>query len=177
MISRDYAMQMAAYNRWMNEQLYACVAQLAPTEQHAERGAFFGSLHGTLNHILLGDTLWLQRFAQHPAAFPALQPLTTLPRPVHLRQQLADNFDELQRQRRALDDIIEQWCAQLTPAALAQPLCYHSLQNQPACKDFAALIVHFFNHQTHHRGQASTLLSQLGVDIGATDLLLLLPNR
>lgn len=176
MISVDYVRQMAAYNQWMNDKLYAAAASLPPALLDAADGSFFGSISGTLHHLLVGDTIWLQRFAAHPAAFAALQPLLAEPAPPRLDSRVADDLPALRVRRQQLDAIITQWSAALTPAALSLPLSYRNMRGETHSKPFAALIVHFFNHQSHHRGQASTQLYRQGADIGVTDLLALLPD-
>ena len=75
---------MADYNQWMNARMYAAAASLSPEELRRERGAFFGSLLGTLNHVMVGDTLWLQRYAKHPAGFPLLDPVLAITPPASL---------------------------------------------------------------------------------------------
>ena len=167
---------LARYNADMNRQLYDAAARLPPGELTADRGAFFGSMAGTLNHLLAGDTLWLQRFASHPAAFPALAPVRALPAPAGLTHHFSDDLAALRRQREQLDAVILDWSTQLTGADLAHRFEYRSSRGDVYRKHFGALLLHFFNHQTHHRGQASTLLSQAGIDLGVTDLVAWLPD-
>ncbi len=168
---------MAQYNEWMNDKLYAAAAQLAPEQLMEDKGAFFGSLIGTLNHIVAGDTIWLRRFATHPAAFPALLPVLELPAPSGLTATFSNDLAALAAHRSWLDGIITQWVGQLDDGALQHVLHYKSTKGVASNKRFASLVLHFFNHQTHHRGQASTLLSQAGIDIGVTDLLMCIPNE
>jgi uncharacterized damage-inducible protein DinB len=167
---------LAQYNGWMNDKLYAAAAQLSPEQLLEDKGAFFGSLLGTLNHIVAGDTIWLQRFATHPAAFAALQPLRELATPGGLTATFSTDLAALAAHRSWLDAIIAAWVAALTDADLQHVLHYKNTKGVASQKRFASLVLHFFNHQTHHRGQASTLLSQAGIDLGVTDLLLCIPN-
>lgn len=167
---------LARYNESMNRKLYAAAARLTDEEVCAERGAFFGSILGTLNHLVAGDTIWLMRFALHPAGFRALEPLRAAPIPADLRKSYGDSLSELRTQRVRLDDMILALAEALRPADLEQVLAYRNSRGLPFNKHFGSLLLHFFNHQTHHRGQASTLLSQAGVDIGVTDLLVLIPD-
>lgn len=171
------AVLMADYNRWMNGQLYDAAGTLAPEEVVRERGAFFGSLLGTLNHLVVADTIWLQRFARHQGGFAALAPLASVPTPASLRQPMAYELGALRGQRARLDDLIVAWAAELTPERLAGDFTYTSTVGVASRRSFAALVQHFFNHQTHHRGQATTLLSQAGVDVGVTDLLARIANE
>lgn len=173
---RAHVRQMAEYNRWMNERLYAAAATLDEAAIHADRGAFFGSLFGTLNHLVVADTLWLKRFATHPTGFTALAPLAHEAAPTALDQPMADTLAALSGHRAWLDAIIADWAALLTEADLDVALAYRNTKGVAATRNFFALLMHFFNHQTHHRGQATTLLSQAGVDIGGTDLLLRIPE-
>ncbi|NWK78870.1 DinB family protein [Aquitalea sp. LB_tupeE] len=166
----------ARYNQWMNDKLYQAAARLPAAVLQQDNGAFFGSLFGTLNHIVVGDTLWLQRFARHPAAFAALQPVLEIPRPASLDGLLFDQLAELAARRQLLDEVIIQLCSALEDSDLDQPLAYHNTRGIAQCKNFHALLLHFFNHQTHHRGQATTLLSQLGEDVGVTDLIALIDD-
>lgn len=170
------AVLMAAYNRWMNDRMYEAAGKLDAAELAADRKAFFGSILGTLNHIAVADTIWLQRFARHPARFAALQALSDAPRPSSLREPLAGNLADLRACRQRLDDVIVRWADELAPEHLAVKFSYTSTAGAAFTKEFGALLQHFFNHQTHHRGQASTLLFQAGVDVGVTDLVALVPN-
>ena len=167
---------LATYNAGMNRKLYAAAAQLPHAEHVADRGAFFGSLLGTMNHLIAGDTIWLTRFAQHPAAFPALAALRGQAAPSNLTQPYGDDLAALLAHRNRLDGMIDALVAQLRQEEIDQPLEYRNSRGIVYRKHFGTLLLHFFNHQTHHRGQASTLLSQAGIDIGVTDLLELVPD-
>ncbi|MGC5703808.1 DinB family protein [Pseudomonas sp. NFXW11] len=167
---------LAHYNQWMNAKLYQAAMTLPDAQVALERQAFFGSILGTLNHLLVGDTLWLKRFAQHPSQHPALAPLQQVANPQDLKTLLYPDIRQLWQQRQWLDQLILDFSQSLSAAELDSSLPYHNTQGVAAERNLFALLVHFFNHQTHHRGQASTLLSQAGVDIGSTDLLALIPN-
>jgi uncharacterized damage-inducible protein DinB len=151
---------MAAYNRWMNDKLYAACAEIGDAERKADRKAFFKSIHGTLNHILLADRVWFGRFIGKPVTFKSLD------------QELYVDFAALRAERGATDQDIEGWAQGLTDEQLAGKLRFTSmLRPEPMEFDLWVLVAHFFNHQTHHRGQVTALLSQLGCDYGVTDLL------
>jgi uncharacterized damage-inducible protein DinB len=167
---------MAEYNRWMNERMYEAAATLDAEAVSANKGAYFGSILGTLNHIAVADTIWLHRFAQHEASFPSLSALSEFPQPSSLSQSLAPGLEELRGYRRGLDALIERWAAELTPEHLSATIAYGNMAGVRSSRNFGALLQHFFNHQTHHRGQASTLLFQSGVDVGVTDLLAVIPR-
>ena len=166
----------ARYNQWMNDKLYQAASRLPASSLHQECGAFFGSLFGTLNHIVVGDILWLQRYRQHPAGFTALQPLQDIAVPSALNGLLFDALPALYTRRQWLDGIIITLCEALQEADLEQALAYHNTRGIAQRKNFHALLLHLFNHQTHHRGQATTLLSQLGEDVGVTDLIALIDD-
>lgn len=162
---------MAEYNRWMNERVYEAAAKLDHATLIADKGAFFGSILATLNHIAVADSIWLHRFAQHPASFSALGAIDAFPQPTSLTQSLAPDLAALRHYRQQLDALVEHWVAELTAEHLAADITYANLAGVGTHKNFSLLLQHFFNHQTHHRGQVTTLLFQAGVDVGATDLL------
>ncbi len=167
---------MSHYNQWMNHKLYATTGQLSDDVLTINQGAFFKSILGTLNHSMVGDLIWLKRFANHPATHSALDYVRDIETPTSLSQVLYTNFSELSDKRKQLDQVIIDWCLQLSNNDLVLSLSYHNAKGQPATKNCGNLILHFFNHQTHHRGQVTTLLSQSGLDVGVTDLLALIPN-
>jgi uncharacterized damage-inducible protein DinB len=159
-MNSDWARTLAAYNRWMNERLYALCAELSDENRKRDCGAFFKSIHGLLNHGLLGDRLWLGRFLGRP--FPVRS----------LDQELYAGFPELRAERARTDSEIDAWVASLGPDDFAGTLHYTSVVNSaPRSIPFWVAATHFFNHQTHHRGQLTTLLMQAGVDPGVTDLI------
>jgi uncharacterized damage-inducible protein DinB len=151
---------LAAYNAWMNDKLYSVCAALSDEDRKRDRGAFFKSIHGTLNHLLLADSVWMGRFEGKPFAMRSLD------------QELYSSFDELRAQRREMDARIERWASGLTEAGLDAKLEFTSaITKQTHRPTVWKVVMHFFNHQTHHRGQLTTLLSQNGLDYGSTDLL------
>lgn len=166
---------MAEYNAWMNAKVYGTAARLSAEEIARERGAFFGSILGTLSHLMVADTIWLKRFAEHPARPGALEPLRSAPLPQRLDERPFEDLPALRAHREAMDAVIREWATTLTEDDMAMPLRYTNLRGQTFEHETFALLMHFFNHQTHHRGQVTTLLSQAGEDVGATDLLVLIP--
>jgi uncharacterized damage-inducible protein DinB len=176
-----HAAMMARYNTWMNDKVYAVAARLPDEEVMRERGAFFGSIFGTLMHLVVADTIWLRRFALLPARRAvhgaALAPLLDVPTPQRLDAQPYSDLPALTARRRELDAIIEAWATTLGEDDLSSVLHYTDTRGQPFARELMPLLMHFFNHQTHHRGQATTLLSQAGQDVGVTDLLALIPVR
>ncbi|WP_347989733.1 DinB family protein [Methylomonas sp. AM2-LC] len=173
----DHIILMASYNTEMNAKLYAAAAQISAEEIQADKGAYFTSILGTLNHIVVADTVWLKRFAAHPSQHLSLAPMQALPSPERLDQLLFTDLPSLTEHRHWLDGVINAWAKSLTEADLSHVLHYANMKGIAANKNFFSLVMHFFNHQTHHRGQATTLLSQQGIDVGVTDLLELIPNQ
>lgn len=157
--SPEYFQLMAEYNRWQNQKVYAACARLSDEDRKKDLGAFFKSLHGTLNHLLLADHIWMGRFLERPYDFKSLD------------QELYADFSNLTNSREAMDREILNWVATLNEEKLGSLLTYQSkMAKQPKTLPFWLCAVHMFNHQTHHRGQATTLLFQLGQDVGITDL-------
>jgi uncharacterized damage-inducible protein DinB len=158
----EEARLLAEYNAWMNGKLYAACATLSDEDRKRDRGAFFRSIHGTLNHVLLADSVWMGRFDGTPFAFNALD------------QELFASFDELRERRIEMDQRIERWARGLTDAALGARFEFTSkITKRTHAPTLWRVVLHFFNHQTHHRGQLTTLLSQARVDYGVTDLFLM----
>jgi uncharacterized damage-inducible protein DinB len=158
-ISREWCLTMARYNAWMNERLYALVASVPDEERRRDRGAFFGSIHATLDHIVYADLAFLSRFTGDP---PEVLPLGVVLHPA---------FDALRSVRTQLDARILDWCGAVDADWLGAELGYTSkVDGLHRVKPRWLLVTHLFNHQTHHRGQVLTLLSQAGLDVGSTDL-------
>lgn len=155
-----HARRMARYNRWMNEKLYACCAQLTDAQRKEDVGAFFKSIHGTLNHLLLADRVWMGRFTGAPFAVRSLA------------QELYADFDELRAERARTDGEVVAWSERLRAEDLDGILEYTSIVSPaPRRIGIGLAVTHFFNHQTHHRGQVTALLMQRGIDPGVTDLM------
>ena len=168
---------MAEYNEWMNDKLYEAAMTLSDEELIANRNAFFGSILGTLNHLVVGDTLWLKRFATHPAKYSELVFLNEISMPTRLDELLFEDIRSLSKHRVMLDNKIKQWADSISESDLDQVLAYTTMEGKAAQKKFYTLLINLFNHQTHHRGQTTTLLTQANVDVGITDLLAIVPNE
>ncbi len=173
----DHICLMAKYNGWMNAKLHQAAMSLSSEALILDRNAFFGSILGTLNHLAVSDTIWLKRFATHPANYFVLDPVRALPTPTSLDQLLHADIHSLSSCRRSLDQIITEWTAAIADCDLDHVLHYANSKGIVGDRNFFSLVMHFFNHQTHHRGQATALLSQAGVDVGVTDLVALIPNE
>ncbi|MBF5056418.1 DinB family protein [Alcanivorax sp. 521-1] len=157
---REHYARLARYNHWQNGQILNACAALDDAERKADRGLFFRSIHGTLNHLLLTDRMWLGRFIGTP--FPARS----------LAQELYADFDTLRRERRLTDRALADYTATLEEDQLAGDVHYVSASTgQSHRRPLGLCLTHLFNHQTHHRGQLTASLSQLGQDFGTTDLI------
>jgi len=167
---------LARYNEWMNTKVYEVAGQLSAEALLMDRKAFFGSILGTLNHIFIADTIWLKRFSHHPANHAALKAIQEMQDPRSLDELRFINFAELTKQRHRLDRILLRWAPQLTNQADEYVVHDRNMKGVPADKKLGSLLLHLFNHQTHHRGQVTTLLTQCGLDVGVTDLQALIPD-
>ncbi len=163
---------MARYNRWMNAKLCSGASRLDDAARKLDRGAFFGSIHRTFNHVLLADRIWVGRFGEGGLA-AELGSRWLIDRVIGLDMALHDDWEALKAERAALDDALVDWTRSLDAAALDAQLRYSRLDGEPVEKPFRFALTHFFNHQTHHRGQITTLLRQAGIDPGVTDLIAL----
>jgi len=151
--------RLARYNAWMTEKAYDAAGQLSDVERKADRGAFFRSVHSTLNHLLFADRAWMRRFTGTPYEIRGMG------------VDLYEEFDELKAAHLAMCRDITVFADQLTSEWLAGTLEWTSVTDKTSRQRPRWLLVtHMFNHQTHHRGQLSTLLTQAGQDIGVTDL-------
>jgi uncharacterized damage-inducible protein DinB len=161
MIDTAYVQRLARYNRWQNQNLYGCADGLSDEERRRERGAFFGSIHGTLNHLAWGDRMWMSRFTDvTPPSVGAKDSVKTF-----------EGWADLKRGRTALDETIIAWADTLDASWLEGDLAYFSGASQrDMVKPKWVAVTHMFNHQTHHRGQVHCLLTQAGGKPHDTDL-------
>ena len=174
---RNHYLLMADYNQRINDQVYAAASKLDSEQLKADRGAFFSSVIGTLNHILVGDLLWLSRFSLHSSRYQSLQGLSALPKPEMLDEILYPDLPLLEKARNFVDKTIHQWLIdEIREDDFSRSLVYANSKGVVSERDFGELLSHFFNHQTHHRGQVSTLLYQHEIDIGCTDFLIDIPD-
>ena len=163
LVNPVFVRTMAAYNAEMNRRLYAAAARIPDPARREPRGAFWGSLHGTLCHLLWGDQMWMSRFDgwTKPTVIQKQSPT------------LVDDFDELRRLRVDADEKISAWAGRVTEAWLAEDQTWFSASVQKELRSPRSfLVTHFFNHQTHHRGQAHALITACGENTGDTDLFL-----
>ncbi|BAZ43502.1 hypothetical protein NIES4102_05030 [Chondrocystis sp. NIES-4102] len=168
---------LSQYNSWMNQKVYQAAQQLDEEQIKQDQGAFFGSIFATLNHIYVADIIWLKRFSRHSENYLSLNDLPPIPSYTVLNEIVTESFIDLWQLRQNLDNLIINWCLEITLKDLTHNLTYTNTKGDKYCKNFGQLVQHFFNHQTHHRGQISTLLSQQGINIGVTDLLDIIPSQ
>ena len=164
MISAAYARLMARYNEWQNRSLYAAADTLDETARRLDRGAFFRSIEETLGHILWGDRVWMSRFAGTPSPEPgkkrSLSPI--------------EDWEELKAARIDFDKVILRWTSSLADEWFDGDLAWFSGAAQRELRRPRwILVAHFFNHQTHHRGQVHAMLTAAGAKPEDTDLMLL----
>jgi uncharacterized damage-inducible protein DinB len=163
MIDTAYVATMARYNRWQNTSLYGAADTLTDEARGLERGAFFRSIHGTFCHLLWADQTWLSRFAGTPK--PAV--------PNRESASMIEDWHELKAARRAFDETILRWAEALSPEWLAGNVTWFSgLNGREMTMQAPILVMHFFNHQTHHRGQVHAMLTAAGAKPDDTDLML-----
>ena len=150
---------LAAYNRWANTRLYDACAGLGDAARKRDRRVFFDSIHNTLNHILVGDRLWLDRIEGIDSGTVALD---TVP--------FAD-FEALHGGRTAEDDRLDRVLADMDEERIAGDLAYRNVAGEPYRTPMRLVWTHLFNHQTHHRGQVHGMLSQAGASPPELDLI------
>ena len=150
--------RFAAYNKWANDRLYSACGQLPDAEYFEERPAFFGSIHGVLNHMMVGDTIWTSRLH-------GTSPV------IALDAEMYTERDALRDARRKMDDDIIAYMDGLSAADMAGDVTYKTTSGDPFTMARAVILQHFFNHHAHHRGQAHDLLSQTSVEPPVLDLL------
>jgi uncharacterized damage-inducible protein DinB len=161
MIDGAYVQRMARYNRWQNENLYGVADRLSDEERRKERGAFFGSIHKTLSHLLWADRIQMSRFTDVP------RPPGGIPESV----SLYPDWNTLKDERARFDGTIIHWADAVEPSWLAAELTYYSgAIKRELTKPCWVLVTHMFNHQTHHRGQVHCMLTQAGGKPHDTDL-------
>jgi uncharacterized damage-inducible protein DinB len=154
-----YFRQLARYNAWANGRIYTAAAELSDAERKAKRPSFFGSIHATLNHILVGDRIWLSRLAGSPHGIAALD------------QELYGDFEELRAARVTEDERLIAIVESYDEADLARKLAYRNMAGEEKCIPMAQVLGHLFNHQTHHRGQIHGLLSATSIAPPSLDMI------
>lgn len=157
---------MAKYNAWANERIYRMAGQLTDEQYRRDVSAYFKSLHGTLNHLLVADRIWLKRLTGTGTA------------PTRLDVILFDDLGELSQARRAEDERLSAYVEALTDEQLEEPTAYRTVDSAAQRQKLREVLAHLFNHQTHHRGQAHGILTALGVkEPDSLDLLRMMRDR
>ncbi len=150
---------MAEYNKCMDVKIHDVCLEIPDELRKKDLGAFFKSIHSTLNHIYLGDLAWIERLRDNKFT------------PRQIGKDLFDDFEDLRFEQEKMDSEIVEWAQSLTPEILDQPFDYVSnVENFSRKLPIWVLATHMFNHQTHHRGQVTTLIKQLGYEPRITDL-------
>jgi len=168
---------MADYNRRINNQILNIIAPLTDEQLLEDRGAYFNSIIGTLNHILVGDIIWLTRFSCHREYYASLQSVTQLAKPKGLNDVVSPQLSQFEIARQTADSTLCHWLNnEVMLEDFNKNLTYTNTKGIVSIRNFGELLSHLFNHQTHHRGQLSTLLNQLQLDIGVTDFLIEIPD-
>ncbi len=163
LITPSFVQTMAAYNAEMNRRLYDAASRLSPQDRAQDRGAFWKSIQGTLAHILWGDGVWMSRFDGWPKPVMSAADAAAA----------AADFTALYAARRDADAKIIDWAGRVSPGWLGEDLVWYSGAAQRDMRMAKSLLVtHFFNHQTHHRGQAHAMITAAGEQTGDTDLFL-----
>ncbi|MGA9658912.1 MAG: DinB family protein [Asticcacaulis sp.] len=170
---KDHLSLMTDYNGWMNAKLMALLTPLPADTLLEDKGAFFGSVLGTLNHILVADLIWLGRL---PLNATQTATLNSMPGPAALDQLVFDTMADYNVARTRLDHLFKMYINGLSEADLAAPLTYKRVNGDAHTKTLGLVLSHVFNHQTHHRGQLTTLLNQMGLQLDTTDLLGRIPD-
>jgi uncharacterized damage-inducible protein DinB len=164
MISPAHTQLMARYNQWQNRSLYTAADQLSDADRKRDQGAFWGSIHGTLNHLVWGDQNWLHRFAGTPRPT----------KPIKESAGMFELWEDLKRERETFDETIIGWADTLDPEWLAGDITWFSgAMGREMSRQRWKIITHFFNHQTHHRGQVHAMLTRLRAKPEDTDLMLM----
>ena len=162
MITPNHAQLMARYNRWQNRSLYTAADTLTDDRRRKDKGAFFGSIHTTLAHILWADRIWMSRFADTPP---------TIPEDAQGKGPAYHDWDALKSDREAFDDVISNWTSNLSEAWLAADFTWtNSAETVTRTQPAWVLTTHLFNHATHHRGQAHAMLTSFGAAPEDTDI-------
>lgn len=164
MITPAYCALMARYNAWQNAELVKSLEILSEADLRAERGAFFGSIFKTVNHLLWGDTLWISRFdgGSGPAETDLTKTDTT---------DTTDSLAQWSAERSVADARFIAWADRVSEADLQGDLTWFSGSIQAdISKSRPLCIMQMFNHQTHHRGQVHAMLGAAGAPMYTTDI-------
>lgn len=158
-MNKDYFLKLAHYNQWANAKICKVITDISEEGYKRDMGVFFSSIHGTLNHILVGDTLWLSRLQGRPRTDLSLDSI------------LCEDVTTYQQARQDKDKEIIHFLKAIDNADLQEDLHYHATNGTAYCVNKTLVLAHIFNHQTHHRGQVHDCLTQQGHQAPALDLI------
>lgn len=167
---------MALYNQRVNHSLLACCETLPVDVLHKETQSFFPTIVSYWNHLLFGDLILLGRLAALNLTDLSPETLKTFPEPFSPQDQYFSELSEIKVVREALDNVIIKFCDSLTEQTCQKIVRYTTTEGDEVTKVIGDVVQHIFNHQTHHRGQLTCVLSQFGVDYGCMDLPVIVPN-
>lgn len=164
LVSHDYLRVFSRYNRWQNRELYASANTLDDAARRTNRGAFWGSIHGTCSHLYWADRIWLSRFE-------LVEPPNV---PLSEGARFVDDWTDLENGRRTLDDLLVDWCDRFPNGPVEGTLTWYSgAAKREVTAPLSVVLLHIFNHQTHHRGQIHAMLTAAGAVTEDTDLFLM----
>lgn len=162
--------EMSTYNQSMNNNLIEILMEVPNELIEKDQGVFFSSILGTFQHIMVADLIWLRRFSKIKEFSQMSQLLEEYPEIQSLNDTLYDRFLNLSSKRTELDKILDLFVQSIPEESFSQEFTYQNLSGKNYTKRFSTCLTHMFNHQTHHRGQVTAMLSQNKIDYGATDL-------
>ena len=174
-LSSNFKM-LSLYNMRMNSQLLECCSPLSAEKLSKDTKSFFPSIISYWNHLMFGDLIMMNRLAANEVGDISSIDLEPFPKPVSTHDIYFDNLSDIGHVRSKLDSLIFEWCSMLTDEDCAQILSYRATEGQEISRIASDMIQHMFNHESHHRGQLTCILSLNGVDYGCTDLPIVVPE-
>ncbi|MFD2178181.1 DinB family protein [Veronia pacifica] len=168
---------MSEYNKWMNESLFSNISKMGEPAIYEDRGTFWGSAFHTASHIFTCDLMWLHRFTAVKSSFYLAESLYGFPNPATNNTHCFETLTELSSNRAALDSVIINWVNSIADREFVNEVVYKNSSGNEFRESFCSVLLHFFNHQTNHRGQITTLLSQCGDNSYCTDLLAVIRTK
>jgi len=169
----EHFLLLAKYNRWMNQSIYKTCLAMGQDNVDKNQDSFFPSISKTLNHLLLGDLVWLYRCSGDKGVMRFVDGDGHDFKIKSLNQVIFSKLEELWEKRQGIDNDIVKYVESLSPDQINEPVEYRSTDGCLHSRDLGTILTHWFNHQTHHRGQITALMHQQGYDFGTTDLILI----
>lgn len=174
-LAKNFKM-MSLYNQRINQQLINCCLQLPSSVLNKQTGSFFPTIISYWNHLLFGDLILLSRLAQNRIGQLCPKKLANFPHPQSPNDIYHTNIKIITQLRSQVDDLIVDYCNKLSEQDINTFITYHTTEGDKITKAAADVTQHLFNHQTHHRGQLTCILSQWGIDYGCMDLPVIVPE-